>query len=104
MNDSTEPIAKVADYGSLIDALERRRVELNLSLIEVDERAGLSAGHWSHIAKWRSPQGRNLGPTSFARVLSALGLELHIHVKKEIPPGTRNAAMARSRQAAAGGS
>ena len=90
-----ERMARVADYGSLIEAIERRRVELGLTQIELDDRAGLAAGHYSHIAAWRSPQGRNLGATTLARVLSALGLALDVVRVKAVELGARDGRMAR---------
>jgi hypothetical protein len=63
----------VADsYNGLREILNERRRQLKLSMIELDERAGLSGGYAGHILGG----SRKFGGTSLELLLGALGVQL----------------------------
>jgi hypothetical protein len=66
----------VRDYPGLRKALDARRRELGLTLLELDHRAGLQDGY---SAKLLGPNGsRHFGEMSFEVMLAALGMEVTI--------------------------
>ena len=64
------------DYESLISAFRTRRLELGMTLLDLDHSAGFCHGHASKIEAWQSPTGRGLGALSLPLILGALGLEI----------------------------
>jgi hypothetical protein len=72
----------IETYDQLRDALNHRRVELGLTMLEVDERAGLSSGHASKLlvppSKQMSLCYRNIGPVSLPLVLGALKVRIRL--------------------------
>lgn len=66
------PGAPITDYQSLITALNRRRVELGLSMADLDGVTGLADGYSSKIFVGI----RSIGKLSFGEVLQALKCEL----------------------------
>ncbi|MEM7399917.1 MAG: helix-turn-helix transcriptional regulator, partial [Pseudomonadota bacterium] len=78
MTDPIEsaPAGVATTYAELIELLEKRRRDLRLSQMEMDERAGLGTSHYSHLVSWDTKYGRNMGPGTLAKVLDALGVGL----------------------------
>jgi hypothetical protein len=72
-----EPLAKIADYVELVNALRERAAALNLSFEKLDGLAGLHDGYSAHLLT-PHPQlsMRTLGKLSLGCVLGALGVEL----------------------------
>jgi hypothetical protein len=72
-----EPLAKIADYVELVNALRERAAALNLSFEKLDGLAGLHDGYSAHLLT-PHPQlsMRILGKLSLGCVLGALGVEL----------------------------
>jgi hypothetical protein len=66
--------ARIADEGALLDAIEARRVELQMSNASLEQVAGLCVGHVSKLlspARGRSPSLRTLD-----RILAAVQLSI----------------------------
>lgn len=69
--------AIVREYHELLQAIDTRRRELGMPMIELDERAGLPLGYVGKLLT--DPTKRNaktLGRTSLGLVLKALGIEI----------------------------
>lgn len=62
----------ITDYGQLVDALTKRRSELEISSIELDARSGMQEGYTSKLENYGRPQGRGLGPEIFPLWLGGL--------------------------------
>lgn len=88
-------------YAELIALLERRRCELGLTFIDMDERAELGTSHYSHLVGFDAKHGRNLGPATLRRVLNALGVGIALVPIEEVERGRRNTAMVRAKRKAA---
>ena len=74
--------APISDYPELRAALNSRRVELGMTMLDVDARAGLSDGFSARLlSKPKSARAvykRNLGPVSLPLVLGALKVRLRL--------------------------
>lgn len=66
--------AAIRDMPGLVDALRKRRDELNISHETIDSIAGLQAGYCSKLLAPRPI--KNLGPMSLEAMLGALGLAI----------------------------
>lgn len=64
----------IRDYGDLVDAMRSRRLELGMSCMSLDARAGFQEGYANKLENWDKPYGRGLGPVSMRLWLEALGL------------------------------
>jgi hypothetical protein len=64
------------NYRGIISAIVRRREQLGLSQLEVDELAGLQAGYCGKCEKPSTSYGRIMGELSFPILLQTLGLTL----------------------------
>lgn len=84
------------DYGELVQIIDRRRCQLGLTHVDIDDRAGLGGGHYSHLISWRDRHGRSLGPSTLSRILSALGVGLTVVAVEDVEPGERDVAMVRT--------
>ena len=94
-------IGVATSYAELIALIERRRCELGLTFLDMDERAGLATSHYSHLVGWDGKHGRNLGPATLPRVLGALGIGIAIVELEQPERGARNVAMVRGKRKAA---
>lgn len=69
----------VGDYSALIDVMRKRRVELGLTCIELDAKAGFPEGYTSKLENYRQAgPGRAFGPVSLPLWLGALDLKMVI--------------------------
>lgn len=73
-----EPFAVCISYRQFMDALKRRRIQLGLSQMEMDDRAGLQDGYTGKLEVWDRDSGRRLGPVSFDLLLEGLGLAVAV--------------------------
>jgi len=92
----TKSLGTARNHDDLVRLLDRRRVDLQWSMAELDFNAGLGDAHFSHIASPGSKHGRNLGKVSLDALLDALGLALRVVVVEDREQGQRNAVMARN--------
>lgn len=72
-------------HEALIAAMRKRRIELGLSQLAVDELAGLPSGYQGKLEAMLTNPGaknaRGIGRESLPLVLGALGLELAAHAR-----------------------
>jgi hypothetical protein len=72
-----EPLAKIADYVELVNALRERAAALNVSRSVLDTLAGLHDGYSAHLLTPHVQSSmRTLGKASLGAILGALGTEL----------------------------
>lgn len=86
--------AVVREYHELLQALDARRRELGMPMIELDERAGLPLGYVGKLLT--DPTKRNaktLGRVSLGLVLKALDLRMEI-----VPTAARHGGQAQAQQ------
>lgn len=62
----------ITTYQEFIDAMAARRADLNLSVMELDARAGMQEGYASKLENFGRPNGRGLGPELFPLWLGGL--------------------------------
>ena len=62
----------ITTYQEFIDAMATRRAELNLSVMELDARAGMQEGYASKLENFGRPNGRGIGPDIFPLWLGGL--------------------------------
>lgn len=55
----------ITDYSQLVDALTKRRAELEISCNELDARAGMQEGYANKLENFGRPHGRGIGPDVF---------------------------------------
>lgn len=77
----------IRNYAELKSALNERRIELKMTMLELDELAGLQQGYSGKLFSMAA-SSRNFGPISLGNVLKALGVELVILPTQ---PGKRRA-------------
>jgi hypothetical protein len=82
----------IRSYAELVKAFVDRRVALNMSQAELDDRAGAADGYCGKIECF----DRRLGALTLDLFLSALGLGLLVIEVDQPRPGSRNAAQDRS--------
>lgn len=74
----------VDGYEDLLAALRQRKEALDFSHEEIDERAGLTRGHFDKVF---GPRRRlNLGPLTWGLYLAALGLKIALVVDNNPTP------------------
>lgn len=82
----TLPLAVFADYAGLVAACRARRIQLGMSQLEVDDRAGLPSGYCGKIEISATNPGarnsRSIGKDSLPLLLGALGLEMMLSPSK----------------------
>jgi hypothetical protein len=75
-------VGETVDYPGLIEAMRKRRRELGLSQVELDEAIGWAEGLTSKLETAPRPDGvgrgnfRALGPKTLPDLLQALGLRI----------------------------
>lgn len=62
----------ITDYGQLVDALTKRRAELDISCNELDARSGMQEGYANKLENFGRPFGRGMGPDVFPLWLGGL--------------------------------
>lgn len=77
MSSKAEIWPAIRNYAELKSALNARRVELKMTMLELDELAGLQQGYSGKLFSMAA-SSRNFGPISLGNVLKALGVELII--------------------------
>lgn len=61
-----QPVSGViTDYQQFIDAMVKRRADLNMSSMELDAQSGMQEGYASKLENYGRPQGRGMGPETF---------------------------------------
>jgi hypothetical protein len=68
--------AAVRRYEDIPEAVRRRREELGLSQLEVDEIAGTQTGYCGKVEQPRKSYGRIMGDLAFQLIMTALGLKM----------------------------
>jgi hypothetical protein len=71
-------------YGGLVEFIRRRAADLNVTMSEVDERAGIARGYVSKCAS--AVPIKAFGLTSLGSVLGALGLRLFVAIDPDAKP------------------
>jgi hypothetical protein len=66
----------IRQYPDLIKTLKERRLELGMSAMELDARAGWQEGYTSKVENWAKPYGRGIGPVSLPLWLEALDMSM----------------------------
>lgn len=93
----SEP-ATFTTYEALVAQMRSRRIELGLSQLAVDARAGLPDGYTAKCeAMLTNPNARNargIGRESLPLLLGALGLELAAHAKSSLASKSQNETIA----------
>lgn len=74
MSADRETIAYCWNYRGLMNALKARRMDLGLSQLEVDDKAGLQDGYCGKLEAWDRDGGRRWGPVSLDLLLGAYDL------------------------------
>lgn len=90
-----EIYASISDYGLLIEALDERRKELNLSCNELDDLASIATGYFAKCAG--GSRTKTLGWHSVFKVSKRLGLRMVLEIDPAATAATL--AVARPRQA-----
>lgn len=55
----------ITDYDQFVDAMVKRRHQLNMSSMELDAQSGMQEGYASKLENFGRPQGRGMGPEIF---------------------------------------
>lgn len=76
MDETTQPLAEIKDYRSLVEAARARIDELNISLDTVDTLAGFADRWTSKILSPSQSPTKRMGWGSLWPLLDALGLKL----------------------------
>lgn len=77
-----------ANYATIIDALRKRREELNLAAADVDDLAGFPEGYCNKLENWnKEGYGRGFGEESLRAWCNSLGVEIAM-VRVDLPMST----------------
>ncbi|MGH6753037.1 MAG: hypothetical protein ACREDP_12805 [Bradyrhizobium sp.] len=75
------------EYGVIAAGMKRRRMELGLTVLQVDYLAGFAEGHTAKLESWNNRNGRGFGEISCCLWCQALGVSLAV-VEDTIPVAT----------------
>lgn len=82
----------IQDYGDFVAAMRARRVDLGLSCLEVDLRAGMQESYANKLENWPKRYGRGMGPELFPLWLGGLRVGIVLVDLPRRPRTTRKAA------------
>lgn len=76
------------EYATIAKGMQRRRMELGLTVEQVDYLTGFASGHTAKLEAWDTPTGRGFGEVSCKLWCEALGVYLAV-IEGVVPTATR---------------